>query len=146
MKWNLNTGNLLIYGSVLTLLFIFSLIFSFIKEDLLLVTKDYYEEEVTYDIHKQELKNAELQGDLIKAEKNGNAVVLTIPDFIAKDFLKGEVIAYFPSWPSNDQVFPLSKNDTGQFKIEVANTRNVPYTLKVKFSDSSKSYYKIFQM
>lgn len=146
MKWNLNTGNILIYGSVLTLLFIFSLIFSFIKEDLLLVTKDYYEEEVTYDLHKQELKNAELQGDLIKAEKNGNAVLLTIPDFIAKDFLKGEVIAYFPSWPANDQVFPLSKNDSGQFNIEIANSRNVPFTLKVKFSDSSKSYYKIFQM
>lgn len=136
----------MIYGSVLTLLFIFSLIFSFIKEDLLLVTKDYYEEEVTYDLYKQELKNAELQGDLIKAEKNGNAVLLTIPDFIAKDFLKGEVIAYFPSWPANDQVFPLSKNDSGQFNIEIANSRNVPFTLKVKFSDSSKSYYKIFQM
>jgi len=136
----------LIYGSILTLVFIFTLIFSFMNEDLLLVTKDYYEEEVTYDQQKQELKNADLYGDQIRAEKNGKSITLVIPVDISTNLLHGQVIAYFPSQPANDQAFTFVKNDKGRYQFEIENTKNIPFTLKVKFSDSNRSYYKLFQM
>ena len=146
MKLNFSAGNLLIYGSILTLLFIFTLIFSFMKEELFLVTKNYYEEEVTYDQQKQELKNANLYGDQIRAEKNGSNVLLFIPVDISNNLVQGKVTAYFPSQPTNDQVFTFAKNDTGRYQFDINNSKNIPFTLKVKFADSEKSYYKLFQM
>ncbi|MEP7267832.1 MAG: FixH family protein [Saprospiraceae bacterium] len=146
MKKIFNPGTLVLLVAGGFLVFIFSLMYIFTRQNLSLVSEHYYEEELNYDQKKEATLNANLQGDQFYIEKDSNGIILHVPATISALLRNSYVNAYFPSNNKYDQAFKLKPNLEGLFLLSVINESHLPYTLQVNLNDGQKEYYKLFTL
>lgn len=146
MKKLFHAGNLIILFSAGTLCFVFILIFSFMRQDLLTVDRDFYKEERQMNEYIQSVNNANKLGNEFRILKNERNLILHIPENIASGLITGNVLAYFPSAPNMDQTISLSPTTDGTYTLTINNPKQLNFQIKVSLQDETSSYVKIFNL
>lgn len=144
-KW-FKSGNLILLGGGIFLLFIFSLIFGFMAQDLQLVAPDYYEQELRYNQKKEAIHNAERIDSLLVLKKADGFFELSVPASLALHLKSGSAHFYCPSDTKADRVITLQANGEGKFILNANDLKNCPYRLKISLDDGDQKYFKEFYL
>lgn len=146
MKNWFKSGNLILLGGALFLVFIFTLLVAFIRQDLTLVTKDYYSQELRYDQKKLAVSNAGQLDSLIGIRKGNDSIELFIPVSMSSRLLSGQAYFYCPSDEKFDHRIDLQANLSGRYLMRAMESGKCMYILKIMLDDGVKEYYKEFKL
>lgn len=128
------------------LLFIFSLFAGFIYQDLTLVTKDYYNQELRYDQKKKAISHAREIDSVLTLFQSGDSLFLNIPSELSARITTGQVHFYCPSGDKGDRHVALGPNPAGSYLMLPVLQKQCAYTVKVFFNTPDKEYYKEFKL
>lgn len=118
--------------------FIGTLVTICVKQDISLVSKEYYKEELAYQQQISRLNNT-------AALKNKPEVIVT-PDFIQLTFdsaytiTQGELKLFCPSDAKMDRTFTLTDNKSATWPL--TNMKPGMYRVKLSWSMNEKEYYQ----
>lgn len=130
-------GKWIIVAFVLFALFIGTLVTLCIREDISLVSKDYYNEELTYQSQIQRLSNTEKLAQKPIVKLIGEELKITWADKTTIE--KGDMNLFCPSNPSLDKKFSLAHSSEQVFKI--GTFKKGLYKVKLFWMMEDKEYY-----
>ena len=143
MKFKFTWGT----GILLTIIifvsfFISFMIFSFTK-DVNLVTKDYFPDEIAYDIKIQKIQNTNALKEKISFNLNNNVLKIEFPSFIDNQKeISGTILFYYIKSARKDIIYPVNINtDNSQF-IDMQWLEIGRYTVKADWAYKDKSYFQ----
>ena len=128
------------------LLFIFSLFAGFMIQDLTLVNKDYYSQEIRYDQKKAAMANAKQIDHELTLRRSGDSLELKIPETLSAQIKEGQVHFYCPSAEKGDRFITLTANSSGNYLMIPILLPQCAYTVKLFFNTAEKEYYKEFKL
>ncbi len=139
LNWGWGIALVYIFFAVATLAFVF---FSrFHQMDL--VTKDYYEKELTYEeqINRQKramsLENG-LQWEFARAAK---IIILTFPHDLLDQPITGNIMFFRPSDAAQDKIIPITLTDEGRQMVNVAHLSPGMWRMKIFWNVAEHEYY-----
>lgn len=134
----MNFGKWIVVSFVLFALFIGALVTLCIREDISLVSKDYYKEELDYQQQIKRLNNTEMlkQKPIIKFI---DQVGLKVTWEAKTKIEKGELKLFCPSNASLDKTFDLQSANEQIF--EMRSLKKGMYRVKLLWSMDGKGYY-----
>ncbi|HEX6223308.1 MAG TPA: FixH family protein [Chryseolinea sp.] len=136
----MNWGKWIIVSFVLFAAFIGTLVTVCVRQDINLVSKDYYQEELQYESQLSRLKNVSLlqSKPVIKVLDNG-FIQISFEDLA--DIDTGELKLFRPSDPTKDRKYNLAgnSNDTAEFPTD--NLSPGMYRAKMQWTMNGKEFY-----
>jgi len=120
--------------------FILTAVFTSTKENIHLVTENYYAEELAYQERIDEINNtSQLKGEVgIKMQEK--KVELSFP--VTNTDLEGEIHFFRPSDAALDKKFDLALNEEGKQLISTEKMTSGYYRVKITWQMEGKDFYK----
>ena len=140
----MNWGNKLVIVFIVFIGMIVTMITVCMKQDVFLVSKDYYKQEIAYEDRIQEIKNAKSLGQSVGLKLNAaqKQVTLSMPEVLEFSELKGEIHFFRPSDATQDMKIELSPDQKGQQQISLAALSSGFWRVKLSWQDQEKKYYE----
>lgn len=135
----MNWGKCIIVAFVLFAGFIATLVTVCMRQEVSLVSKEYYKEELAYQEHIVRINNA---NDLIE-----KPIIKGVGDFIEVDFNqfdrveKGELKLFRPSDSNMDKSFPIPANEASKQIFSVKDLHPGLYRARMSWIMNGKEYY-----
>jgi hypothetical protein len=142
MKINWGTG-IAIFLTVYMAGIIGVVIFSF-QEDVNLVSKDYYQQELKYEDQIQRIRNTNklaAQPDLVFNRSTGT-VLITFPGDLLPD--NGTVLFFRPSDFTKDKKYQLKLSNENTQSFDFAHMDTGMWKVKLAWDSGEQAYYKEF--
>ena len=137
MNWGVGITIVIIVFTLAGLSFIY---FAF-HQDVNLVKKDYYQDEIKYQDRIEEIeRTAKLKTNLEIKIINGN-IVFNFPPNIDNKTLKGDILLYRPSDRKYDISFPISIDSLNIQSIPIGDMVSGMWKVQVKWQLDTLSYY-----
>jgi hypothetical protein len=135
----MNFGNWIVVAFVLFTVFIGTLVTVCVREDVDLVSKDYYQQELVYQDQIQRLNNT----SGLKQRPELKIVDQTLQVTYDKwdDIDNGELKLFCPSNPRMDRNFPLVRSGDSVQSFGVENLQKGMYRAKLKWEMNGKEFY-----
>jgi len=122
--------------------FISFIIFSFTK-DVNLVTKDYFPDEIAYDIKIQKIKNSNALINKIQFTVNNNILKIVFPDEIKdRNKVSGTVLLYFIKSYRKDKIFNINLNKQKEQYFDLSEFPKGRYTVKIDWNYHNKDFFQ----
>ena len=134
----MNFGNWIVVAFVLFTLFIGTLVGICVKQDISLVSKNYYKDELGYQQQIVRINNAKTLSRKPAIVKDGSVLHVTFNDGLAAD--KGELKLFCPSDPAMDRSFLLSP-ESGSQSFDIASSKSGMYKAKLQWTMGGKEYF-----
>ncbi len=135
----MNWGKWIIVAFILFAAFIGSLVTVCIRQDVSLVSKDYYKEELEYESQMVRMKNAsQLQNKPEISVKHGT---LEIAFDRFNEVENGELNLFRPSDPAKDKKFAISKNAAIVQTFSTATLEPGMYRARMKWTMNGEEFY-----
>ncbi|MEO7988349.1 MAG: FixH family protein [Chryseolinea sp.] len=136
----MNFGKWIIVSFILFAVFIGTLVTVCVREDINLVSKDYYKEELAYQDQIQRLNNTEklLQKPIVKVIENN---LLQVDFMQTQEIQSGELKLFCPSNPKMDKNFKLNNQKDGSQLIELRGLQSGMYKAKLLWTMNGKEFY-----
>lgn len=145
----MNWGYSIILACLVFIAFIMSMVVVSMQQDINLVAKDYYKEELAYQKRIDQLNNGiNLKNPVnVSFQKQGRVTKITFPEIFKGKDIKGSIEFFRPSDASKDFTLPLhlaSNNEqiigmegksSGLWKVLISWSANMP-------EDGHKDFYK----
>ena len=132
-------GKWIVVSFVSFALFIGMLVLVCVRQDLNLVSKNYYQEELVHGEKMEQIRNTNLLGEQPDIKVNGNRIELTFNRM--HDVENGQILFMRPSDAGLDQVFKVV-NDQGTVLRFDANDFEVgQYRARFKWTMQQKDYF-----
>jgi hypothetical protein len=140
MKLNWGTGIALAYGSFAIVMV--GLALQTTKHDVGLVKKDYYDDDINYQVHYDKMKNArDLKTDLvIKLDSMGKNIVLQFPADLPQP--TGKVLLFRPSQTGVDESIEIKADTQNEQLLSTESLKSGLWKIKVDWNVAGKDYYK----
>ncbi len=135
----MNWGKSIIAAFVFFAIFIFTLVYVCVKQEIPLVSKDYYEREINYQQQIQRLNNAELLVKKPTFHKVGSNLNVTFNQFDLVD--DGELTLFRPSDLKFDTEFSFHKQQDSILQLDVRKLPAGMYRAKMQWTMAGKEYY-----
>lgn len=144
IKWHWGWG-IAVFYSIFVLIFIGVLFFSF-RQDNSLVVDDYYQQDITYQEHKDKVaRYRALSEELTHTyDAEAHAVLLQFPSDVTDP--AGEVHFYRPSSARQDYRVPLQLDGEGRQQIPVSRLIPGQWQMKVEWVSGGKGYFTESQL
>jgi hypothetical protein len=139
MNSKMNIGKWIVVAFLLFAGFIATLVTICVREDIPLVTKEYYNEELKYQEQIDRNLNTELLQDKPRLSVNGNQLVLDYSDLASMK--NGELKLFRPSDPRLDQYFEIHTSTSTSQNFEVVNPEKGMYRARLSWEQDGKEYY-----
>ena len=139
-------GNILLAGFGLMLLMMGVLVYASIRQDIPLVSKQYYEQELVYEQKMEAGSNAAVYSQAFQVQVSGNELVLSLPSELTQQMEDGIAWFYCPSSERMDRKLKLEASANGQYLFNRHQLPGKGYLLKLSFSTNGKQYYKEFNL
>lgn len=139
-------GNILLAGFGLMLLMMGMLVYFSIKQDVPLVSKQYYEQELTYQQKINARENADVYATQFRIQVAGDRFILELPPHLATHIEQGTAYFYCPSNEKMDREMVLKDHKVGHYTFYKSQLPGKAYVLKLSFISLGKSYYKEFTL
>lgn len=136
---NMNPGKWIVVVFILFVAFIGTLVTVCMREDISLVAKDYYNQELVYQEQISRMNNA--------AALTEKPIITVTQDFIRITFDSlsfvehGKLDLFCPSDSKMDRSFQFSQRDDQQFTYALSNLKPGMYRVKLLWSMADKDYY-----
>jgi hypothetical protein len=135
----MNMGKWIIVAFVLFAGFIATLVTICVRQDIPLVTKEYYNEELKFQEQIERNRNTELLPEKPALTLNGNVLVLDYIDLAA--IKNGELKMFRPSDPDLDQQFEVKASFSTSQSFELGNLERGMYRARLSWEQNGKEYY-----
>ncbi|UZR93229.1 FixH family protein [Chondrinema litorale] len=138
-KFHWGYGIALFFSSFVA--FILFAVFSSTKENIHLVTEDYYAEELAYQNRIDEIKNTNSLNSRVSMRMINEALEISFPtDMVGKD-LEGSIYLFRPSDSGLDKQFDIAINEEGLQQINTDKITKGYYRVKLEWEMDGKSYF-----
>jgi len=144
MKKLLHPGNIVLYGFGVMVLFMCYLVYQCTQHPSIMVSDNYYEQELKYQDVIDARSNTVAFTDSLTLNKQEGEVILHIPNSINKELTTASLQLYNRSDDKKDRNIPLKKNNEGIYSIDTKDWGKGNYQLKLSIEAGSKQYYKEF--
>lgn len=135
----MNFGKWIVVAFVLFAGFIATLVTVCVRQDISLVTKEYYSEELRYQEQIERRQNAEALSDKPLMSVTGNELVL---DYILLPAIqRGEIKLFRPSDPGLDQDFMVEPTSSTVQTFQIRNPDRGLYRAQLTWTQDGKEYY-----
>jgi hypothetical protein len=134
----MNFGKWVVVAFVLFAVFIGTLVVICVKQDISLVSKDYYNDELAYQDQIQRINNTNALIIKPLISKVNNSVEISFDEHFIIE--KGEIKLFCPSDPESDKNFEL-KTSENIHRLDVTSFHKGMYKAKVSWTMQGKEYY-----
>lgn len=129
-------------GLVLFMGYILFFVFQAMNQDVDLVSKDYYEQEIAYQDQIDKVKRTQALGDVMLDYKaDAKAILLQMPATYKGKSLSGTITLFRPSDDKLDRQIPLQLGRDQSQLIEAAALEPGIWKVRVNFSAGDETYY-----
>jgi hypothetical protein len=135
----MNWGKSIILAFVLFAVFIGTLVFICVRQDVSLVSKDYYQEEIAYQQQIDRLQNANALS--IKPQMSISGNVLEIRFNLFSSIQQGELKLFRPSNGRFDKKFALGNSPDSAQRFDVSAMPKGMYRARMQWSMNGKEYF-----
>jgi len=135
MSW----GNWIIVAFVLFAAFIATLVTVCMKQDVSLVSRDYYKDELNYQEQIVRMNNVSQLQNKPVIEKSGDHLVLEFDQL--RNIENGKMILFSPSDPHKDKAFPIVPANGTQQKFSIHDMAKGMYRARMQWAMHGKEYY-----
>lgn len=146
MKTLRHSGNLLLllFGIMLMLMSI--LVYRSATQQVSMVSKDYYEQELHYQQQLDARNNTRGLDNGFTLSHSGDSMVLQVPPDISRALTSGKALFYCPSNDKADTLVTLNSTPDGRYSFSRSLLKGRGYILKLDLNAAGKSYYKVLQL
>lgn len=137
-----HSGNVLLAGFGGMLIMMSVLVYLAVKQDIPMVSKDYYQQELVYQHKLDAMNNTNIYDSGFSIAKEGDRVILRIPAMLAKGITAGSVYFYCPAIEKMDRKELLYANNNGSYSFHTEILSGMEYIVKVSFRSGGKDFYK----
>lgn len=137
-----HSGNILLAGFGGMLIMMSVLVYLAVQQDIPMVSKDYYQQELVYQHRLDAMNNTNTYDSGFSITKAGNQVILQIPAILSKGITEGSVYFYCPSIEKRDRKESLYTNNTGSYRFDTELLPGMVYIIKISFRSGGKDFYK----
>lgn len=139
LKFNWGFGIVVFVGIFMA--FILTLVYKCSKENVDLVSSDYYDKEIQYQKQINRINNSsELTSQLVIKAEDGKVNVL-FPESFKGLKLQGNITFFKPDNAAKDFEVPLNLDDNLKQSISTKDLASGRWNVKVIYSDHQKEYY-----
>ncbi len=135
----MNWGKSIIAAFIFFAIFIFALVAVCMRQDISLVSKDYYKEEINYQQQIERLNNVEHLKQKPTIKMKGNYLEISFDQLTAVGH--GELKLFRPSNESFDTKFSFQSQQDSVLRFYVNNLPSGMYRAKMEWTMDGKEYY-----
>jgi hypothetical protein len=135
----MNWGKSILAAFIFFAIFIFVLVAICLRENISLVSKDYYKEEINYQQQIERLNNVEHLKQKPRIKVVGTNLEVFFNQLASVD--RGEVKLFRPSDESFDTTFSFQAQQDSVLRFDVANLLSGMYRAKMQWTMDDKEYY-----
>ena len=110
-------------------------------QDINLVSKDYYPQEMKYQAQIDKIKNAQALKDKVVISQNAGMIKVQFPENMRTDVM-GSVIFYRPSNSDNDLRSDINLDASGLQEFNADRLIKGRYAVKIDWTHQNKAYYQ----
>ncbi len=140
----LHAGNMILLGFGGMVLFMSWLVFQCTQNPYVLVSNNYYEQELVYQDIIDAKVNAQTSNDKILFDQTGQDVVLSLQGDMKTSMTSANLKVYNKSDDKKDRMVKLEKNESGIYAVSTKDWGKGNYILKLMVYTKDKNYYQEF--
>lgn len=141
IKFTWGTG-IFLSITVFVSFFISFIIFSLTK-DVNLVTKDYFPDEIAYDLKIRKIQNTNALKEKINFSSQNNILKIKFPPFITdQNNFRGTVLFFYIKSSREDKSFNLKLDKNNSQYFDLSGYKPGRYTVKIDWSYIDKDYFQ----
>ncbi|TXK33276.1 nitrogen fixation protein FixH [Pontibacter qinzhouensis] len=127
---------------VLFMGYIASFVYKAMNQDVDLVSKNYYEQEIAYQEHIDKVGRTAAIGNVaITYNEQNRSVLLQLPETLKGKQVKGKITLFRPSDDQLDQELPLQLGRDMSQLIETQDLERGLWKVRVNFNEGEQTYY-----
>jgi hypothetical protein len=139
MKWNWGTKLIVVFGVfVLAMIWLVAMT---MRQDVQLVKKEYYQEELRYQQVINARSNAHALGDTVVITKTPAAIRIQLPVQMRGEPIRGKVMLYCAAAELRDKNWVLLTDSNGVQEILSDGLAKGSYTIRLSWEKGDKTYY-----
>lgn len=135
-----HAGNVLLAGFGGMLIMMSILVYLSIKQDITMVSNNYYEQELQYQHQIDARANTLSYRNDFSLTTSEDSIVLQLPEQLSQVMSQGKVHFYCPSNPKLDRVQALAPGN-GIYHFDRSAVPADNYVVKISFTSGDKDYY-----
>ena len=135
----MNFGKWIVVSFVLFAVFITTLVVICVREDINLVSNNYYKDELVHQQKMESIENAKSLNSLPDIEVEGNVLVVSFSEFNRVE--RGELLLLRPSDATLDRRFSITAKGNQQQMYPLEKWQKGLYRASMKWSMEGKEYY-----
>jgi hypothetical protein len=135
MSW----GNWIVVAFVLFAGFIATLVTVCMRQDVSLVSKDYYKEELDYQEQIIRMNNVTQLQQKPLIQKSGTYIVIGFNQL--KNIEKGELKLFSPSDPTKDKTYSITSSNATSQSFAIDDVAKGMYRARMQWAMAGKEYY-----
>ena len=132
----------LVVAFVLFAVLIIAMVVISMRQNIDLVSEDYYDRELRHEEQVQKSRRTSALGDSLKVETSQQSVTVRFPGEYARMHPEGMVTFYRPSDKTKDFSRPLELDSTGTLHVSLAGMDPGIWKLKLEWTWSGTEYYR----
>ena len=138
----MNWGTRIVIAYALFIILVMTMVGYAMRQDVFLVSENYYEEEIAYQEQIDRLSNTQSLKEKVKVNVDQNGHIhLQLPKSSMDAITKGSVHLYRPSDARLDQFFELKPDAMGNQQFYVKDLPHGSWKIKVSWKGGTKDYY-----
>lgn len=144
MSKSIHSGNVVLIGFGIMILFMSALVYLCTQNPAIMVSKNYYEEELSYQDRIDAKDNTASFDQALTMDKGDGHVTITIPGTLNSQLKKASLDIYSLTDDRKDRKIELSPNPEGIYTVNTTDWQQGNYKVKLSFESGNKHYYKEF--
>jgi nitrogen fixation protein FixH len=117
-------------------------VYKAMNQDVDLVSKDYYDQEIKYQDQIEKVKRTQALGDvMLDYNAEANTILLQLPATYKDKSLTGTITLFRPSDDEMDKKLPLQLGRDHSQLLETVDLKSGIWKVRVDFSDGEETYY-----
>jgi hypothetical protein len=136
----MNWGKSIIVAFVLFAIFIATLVIVCVRQDISLVSKNYYKDELAYQDQIQRMNNTAMLEEKPAIKVVGHQLQIEYSQFSLVD--RGELKLFCPSNTAMDRDFKIRSSNAHTQYFELDHLQKGMYRVKLRWSMKGKEFYK----
>ncbi|MEQ9102900.1 MAG: FixH family protein [Imperialibacter sp.] len=138
----MNFGSWITVAFVLFAGLIISLVVVCVRQDVSLVSTDYYQQEIKYQSRIDDIANAQESSTKVEVTRTPGENRLELSFGEQGMALTGEVVMFRPSDAKLDKKFLLKLDDTGSFQMDTSQLKKGLWKMKISWQQGGQTFFE----
>ncbi|MEQ8418226.1 MAG: FixH family protein [Imperialibacter sp.] len=138
----MNFGSWITVAFVLFAGLIISLVVVCVRQDVSLVSTDYYQQEIKYQSRIDDIANAQESSTKVEVTRTPGENRLELSFGEQGMALTGEVVMFRPSDSKLDKKFLLKLDDTGSFQMDTSQLKKGLWKMKISWQQGGQTFFE----